>query len=568
MKFKLIGKDDYFSPIATISKNRGLDNIQTLLKTNIKNVIHWSNLKNISKAVDCLLKHIKLHNKIFIQVDSDPDGFTSSALLISYLKTSYPDIKLQWRLQDGKEHGIEANNVPSDVDLVIIPDAGSNDFNEHSILKSKGIDVIVLDHHECEKESKDAIVVNSQLSPEYENKQISGVGITYKFTQALDEKLGLNYADNYLDLVAIGNIADSQDMRSLETRYYVNTGLKNITNKLLKALYEKQSFSTGGIINIKTTSFYINPLLNACIRVGTMEEKIQMMNALLESDETIYYKRKDIHEPIEVNTARILGNIKARQGRMCDKALVLIEEKITNKNLLNNKLLIINITDILDKNLTGLVANSLKDKYKRGTLILRYNEEKEVLTGSIRGYERGKVKDLKAFLQATEKFDYVEGHANAAGCQVTPDKLIEANEICNELLKDTFIDVDQYDVDFIFTSKQLTSNLIKEVEKYKDVWGHKVEEPLIAIHGVEVNSKEIYLNGKTTKTLKFECNGIEYIKKFSNVEDWNELRNMGERLLINIVGYCSVNKYKGKTTPQIVIEDYEVKKTIKKEFVF
>lgn len=568
MKYELIGKNDFFSPIEAISKNRGLENIQSLLKASEKDVIHWGKLKNIEVAVDCLLKHIKLKSKIFAQVDSDPDGYTSFALLISYLKKAFPTVNIEWRLHEGKEHGIIIETVPDDVNLVIIPDAGSNDYEEHAVLKSKGIDVIVLDHHECNKESSDAIVVNSQLSPKYENKEFSGVGITYKFTKALDEKLELNYADNYLDLVAIGNIADSQDMRSLETRYYVNKGLKNISNKLLKALYEKQSYSTGGVINIKTTSFYINPLINACIRVGTMEEKTQMMNALLNSDETIYYKKKDIHEPIEVSTARMLGNIKARQGRMCDKAMIAIEERIEEKNLLDNKLLIINTTDILDKNLSGLVANTLKDKYKRGALILRYNDEKEAMTGSIRGYDKGSIKDLKSFLQDTEKFDFVEGHANAAGCQIALNNLIEANDICNELLKDTVIDVDSYDVDFIFTPKQLKSNFIKEVHKYQDVWGYKVDEPMIAIKDVEVNSSEIYLNGKTAKTLKFEHKGIEYIKKFSNEKTWNELKSMGERLLIDIVGYCTVNKYMGKSTPQIVIEDFEVTKTLKKEFIF
>src|SRR5205085_11494007 len=115
--------------------------------------------------------------------------------------------------------------IPNDINLVIVPDAGSNQFKEHKQLKERNIDVIVLDHHECNEESGDAIVVNSQLSPDYPNKQFSGVGITYKFCKALDDKLGIKHADEYLDLVAIGNVADSQDMRSLETRYFVLKGL-------------------------------------------------------------------------------------------------------------------------------------------------------------------------------------------------------------------------------------------------------------------------------------------------------------------------------------------------------
>lgn len=160
-----------------------------------------------------------------------PDGYTSAALLINYLSKAFPKLEIAWRLHEGKEHGLILDEIPEDVDLVIVPDSGSNQFEEHKALKKKGIDIIVLDHHECSKESENAIVVNSQISPDYENKQFSGVGITYKFCKALDEKLGASHADKYLDLVAVGNIADSQDMRSLETRHFVKKGLKELAIK-------------------------------------------------------------------------------------------------------------------------------------------------------------------------------------------------------------------------------------------------------------------------------------------------------------------------------------------------
>lgn len=567
MKYELIGKNNLFNPIETILTNRGIEDIQSFLHITPDVINHWNKLINVDKAVDCLLKHIELNGNIFIQVDSDPDGYTSAALLINYLNVVFPKLQIKWRLHEGKEHGVILDTIPEGVDLVIVPDAGSNQFEEHKQLKEKGIDVIVLDHHDCHEESKDAIVVNSQISPEYPNKQFSGVGITYKFCKALDERLGVKLADNYLDLVAIGNIADTQDMRSLETRYYVDKGLKNIKNKLIKALYEKQSFSTKGIVNINNTEFYINPLINACIRVGTMEEKTQVMKSFLEYDEKIYYKRNDEYEPIEVNTARMLTNIKSRQGKIRDKGVTLIEEKIEEKNLLDNKLLIVDVTDILDKNLTGLVANRLKDRYQRGTLLVRYNKEKDVMGGSIRGYDKGSIKDLKTFLQNTNKFDFVEGHANAAGLQIKPESLIEANEIINSLLKDVD-NVSVHLVDFIIPAKQLNESFIYGLSKHKDLWGQKVEEPLIAIKDVEINKDEIYLNGKTSKTLKFIHKGIEYIKFFSNEEEWNSIRDKGDRLVIDIVGKCSINEYKGEKKPQIVIEDYEVIKTKKKQFSF
>lgn len=567
MKYELIGKNNLLSPIETVLRNRGIEDIQSFLHVKEKDIIHWSKLKNIDKAVDCLLKHIDIGSKIFIQVDADPDGYTSSATLINYLTTVFPEINIQWRLHEGKEHGVIVNEVPNGVNLVIVPDAGSNQFEEHKQLRDKNIDVIVLDHHECSEESQDAIVVNSQLSPDYPNKQFSGVGITYKFCKALDDKLGIKHADEYLDLVAIGNVADSQDMRSLETRYYVIKGLKKLKNKLIKALFEKQSFSTKGVVNIISTSFYINPLINACIRVGSMEEKMQMFRTLLGSNEQIYYEKKEINEPIEVSTARLLGNLKAKQDRLRNKAIEGIDEKIENKSLLNNKLLIVEISDILHKNLTGVVANKCAEKYKRPAMLLRFNDD-GFLTGSIRGYEKGYVKDFKSLLQGTGKFVFVEGHANAAGFKISPENIIEVNELINEQMKDVEVDIDLYEVDFILQAKQLKKQFINEIGKHKDLWGQHVDEPLIAIKDIEVNKDEIYLNGKTSKSIKFIYNGIEFIKFYSNEAEWQSIVDKGERLVIDVIGKCSINEYKGERKPQIEIVDYEVTKVKKKEFIF
>lgn len=568
MEYKLIGKNNYLNPIETILKNRGIEDIQSFLNISEKNVIHWSKLKNIDKAVECLLKHIKNNSNIFVQVDSDFDGVSSSTILINYLETVFPNIKITWRMHEGKQHGVILDTIPNDVGLVIIPDAGSNQYEEHQALNEKGVDVIVLDHHEADKESEYAIVVNNQLSPEFDNKTLVGAAIVYKFIQALDNKLNINKSDEYLDLVACGLIADMADSRNLETRYYMQKGLNQIKNPFLKALFEKQSYSTKGVINVVNVQFYIAPLINACMRTGNMQEKLQMMRAFLGSKEQIYNSRKKQHEDIQTATARLLGNIKARQNRLKDKGVQLIEERIQEKGLLDNKILIVNITDLLDKNLTGLVANSLSKNYKRPTLLLRYNEEDNILSGSGRGYEKGAIKNFKEFLQNTGKFIFVEGHASAFGLAIEADKLIEVSEWINEELKDIQIDVDIHDVDFVVPAKQLNVQFINEINAYRDLWGINVEEPVIAIKAVEVNKDEIYINGKNKTTLKFSYKGIEFIKFRSDEKEWEEIVGKGDRLVIDVVGRCSLNVWEGKETPQIIMEDLAVVNVKKKQFVF
>lgn len=568
MKYELIGKNNYLEPIKTVLENRGIEDIQSFLSIKKDVVIHWSKLKNIERAIETFLEHVKKKSKFFIQVDADADGITSSAILINYLKMVFKGINIVWRMHEGKEHGVIVNTVPDDVDVVILPDAGSNQISEHKVLKEKGIDVIVLDHHECDSDSDCAIIVNSQISPKYLNKTLTGAGIVYKFIQGIDEKLGINKADNYLDLVSIGNIGDMADSRNLETRYYMLKGLEKLNNKMVKALFEKQSYSTKGNVNIVNVQFYIVPLINAAIRTGSKEEKEQMMRAFLETDEQIYDEEKDEYTDIYSDTARKLVNIRSRQNRLRDKGVLAIEERIKDRDLLKNKTLIVNVTDLLDKNLTGLVANQISKKYKRPIILIRQKNDSSIYGGSARGYEKGTIKDFKQFLTDTEKFIFCEGHSNAFGVEIEDEKLIEVNDLINEQLKDIEIDIDIHDVDFIVPVKQLNINFIKEIHKHRDLWGQNVEEPLVVIKDIEVNKDDLVIMGKNKNTLKFKYKGIEFIKFFSDIEEWRELRRKGERLVIDVIGKCSLNVWRGNETGQIIIEDYEVTEVKKKQFVF
>lgn len=568
MRYKLIGVNDYLiNPIKTILNNRGITDIERFLNLDESVINDWRLLKNIEKAVDCLLAHIKAGSNIFVQVDSDADGYTSSAILINYLKSIFPNINIKWELQEGKEHGIILDKVPSETNLVIVPDSGSNQYEIHSTLKKRGIDVIVLDHHECEKESEDAIVVNNQLSPEYPNKNFSGAGIVYKFCKAIDERLGINKADYFLDLVAVGNIGDVMDMRELETRYYVLKGLENINNSFIQALLKQQEYSIKGVVNITSIAFYIVPLINAAIRVGDKEDKIDMMKSFLESNETVFNQKKDINETIQAATARRLYNLKNKQNRLRDKGVELIEKRIEEKGLLSNKVLIVNVTGILDKNLTGLVATQISNKYKRPVLLIRQKEDSTIFGGSARGYEKGVLKDFKQFLQDIDKFIFCEGHKNAFGFEIEAEKLIQVNNIINDLLKDVEIDVDEYEVDFIIPLEKFNSQIIYDIHKLRDIWGNNIEEPLIALTNITVNKEDMQLLGKNKNTFKFKCRDIDFIKFNYNEKTFNEVFN-GECFVMEVVGRCSVNQWDGKEIPQFIIEDFNLLEVKKKEWVF
>lgn len=567
MKYKLIGKNDYLiEPIKTILNNRGIVDIDKFLNVNESMTHHWSLLSNIKDAANCLIKHLEQDSVIFVQIDSDCDGLSSSAILINYLKRTHPKAKIKWRLQQDKTHGIVLDTVPEETGLVIVPDAGSNQYEIHKQLKDRGIDVIVLDHHHCERESDYAIVVNNQLSPEYPNKNFSGAGIVYKFCKVLDEILNVDYADYFLDLVAVGNIADSMDMREFETRYYVLKGLKQINNPFLKALIEKQEYSMKGIVNITNVSFYIAPLINAVVRSGTMEEKEAVFKCLTESDDMVYYKRRDTWESIHTNTARQLANVRARQNKLRDKGVELIQQRIEEKNLNKNKILIVNVTGILETTLTGLVANRLVDRYKKPVLLLRQQEtDVNSYGGSGRGYEKSEIKDFRQFLLNTGKFEFCEGHNNAFGFGIHKDKIIEANDYINELLKDIDMGSDVYDVDLIVPASQLNRSLVDQLNKMRDLWGFKVQEPLLAIKNVPFTQEVIRYPEKEKGTVVLKYKDIEFIKYQADSDIQEQLRKYSS-FKMTLVGRVNENIWNDKVTPQIIIDDFEVEKYIEFNF--
>src|SRR5699024_8222260 len=127
------------------------------------------------------------------------------------------------------------------------------------------------------------------------------------------------------------------------------------------------------------------------------------------------------------NTIRMMKRVRQQQNKEVDASVEVIREKIEEKNLLDNKILIVDVGDSLDKNYTGLVANRLlnSNDVKRPVMLLRYNQQHDSMSGSARGYSKGHIKDFKQFIEDSGYFSFQAGHSNAFGCSTSLDKLIE-----------------------------------------------------------------------------------------------------------------------------------------------
>lgn len=165
MNYELIAeRNKKLSAIEHVLQNRGITDIEHYLNTDDSDIIDPSLIANIAEGAKMLALHIAKGSKVLVQVDSDCDGYTSAALLLNYLNKLFPSFvqnNVQYRMHTGKAHGLILDTIPEDVRLVIAPDSSSEDYEVHKQLSDRGVDVLVIDHHEASAISSHACVINN-----------------------------------------------------------------------------------------------------------------------------------------------------------------------------------------------------------------------------------------------------------------------------------------------------------------------------------------------------------------------------------------------------------------------
>nr|DAR44038.1 MAG TPA: single-stranded-DNA-specific exonuclease RecJ [Caudoviricetes sp.] len=574
LKYRLIkdSLNDEYNVQKTILLNRGVENWKEYLNIDESCINDYSMLDNIHEAVLCYISHLDRGSKIHVIVDPDVDGFCSASEIIRYTKKINSEANITYSLHTQKQHGISEDiTIPEDIDLLIVPDAGSNDVIQCKELNENGIDVIVLDHHICDKKNPYAIVVNNQMC-DYPNKNFCGGGIVYKFLKAVDDELWENYADDFLDMVALSNISDVMDMREFETRYYVNTGLNKIRSKVFKALIDKQSYSMKDVVNIISVQFYVTPILNAMIRVGNQDDKDLLFRAFIETDEVFKYKKRgateETDEDIYTRAARLCYNAKNRQGKEVSKSVDEIDNIIKQNELYKNKAIFVNVSNVLSQTLTGLVAMKIADKYNKPCLLLRRQKLRDdggmFYGGSCRNFDHSPIGSLKNELDSTNLFEFVQGHDNAAGFSINRNNVEKAISRINTMWKNIDFTA-YYEVDFDKDVSEIDISFVKEIDDIKDLFGQGIKEPYVHISNIPVVKEDTFVMGKESNSWKVIYNDELAFVKFSVDKEKDAIINSmfsdtdGLLGTMDVVGTVSLNNYKGILTPQVIVKDYEFK---------
>lgn len=574
MKVKLINENININYGENLLRARGVENVERFLNPDESCLQSWEDLDNIKEGINLILS-LSDTSRIGMVVDCDVDGFTSATILYQYLHKFLPLSSFQFYIHEGKAHGLEEHWEEirdENFDLVIVPDAGSNDKQYAEQIDSP---ILVIDHHLVEDTNfaPNMVVINNQLSEKYKNKNLSGAGMAYQFCRAMDYYFSKDWADEYIDLAALGICADMMSGLEIENQYFWHKGFSNVKNPFFTALALKQAYSITG----KSTSdldeimksltpisvaFYIVPLINAMVRIGTLEEKERMLIAFTDGHRMIPCNKRGAKGTLEeaaIESARECTNARSHQNKFKEEAVKRLEQKIFKLDLLENKILLIRLEedDDFPSELNGLIAMQLSQKYKRPTIVARLNNQGYV-RGSIRGLSNSELISFKDYLDSTGLFEYVMGHDNAAGCSILNKDLSILHEKANEDLARYNFGENYYEVEFErqALAKDLP-DLIEDLSHYSFVWSQQCGEPLIYVKDLHFNIEDVQIMGRNKDTIKIVKNGVAYMKFFAK-EMIQELSKYDE-IRMEVVGKANLNEWMGTTTPQIFIENYEIK---------
>ena len=575
-KYDVLGHVRFGNELEDILKLKGIKDIDSFLNPTIKNTESELLFDNIEKAKDVFVKHIENKSVIDLLVDCDVDGFTSASNIYQYIKRINPNIEIRCFIHKGKIHGLSEfvdSMCEDDSKLIIVPDAGSGDSRECERLIKSGKDIIILDHHSIDASNNPAIVVNNQLSDKITDKAMTGVGITYKFTKLLDKYYGVNYADDYLDLIALGMIGDRADTVNLQTRYLILKGLEQIRNKvnknkLISVLVDAQMYSMNNKITINGIGFYVCPLMNSMIRLGEYEDKCYMFEALCNSDEMLDRKVRGkgvVNMTIQEYVLKACQSSNRKQKKITEESAAVLSEEIKKFNMDKLPILVCNARDDVDSNSTGLIANRLADQYQRPCLLMR--RKGDICKGSGRGSDKCEILDFNQWCKDTGLFNKVEGHPGAFGCEINFENTNKLFSLLSTMRK---IDEPTYHVYNVYDANQIHDQIIKNVAKWDAIWGNTVSEPIFLIKNIPCNKYNLYLLGSKQNKIEFTYHNIKFVKqtKGSSLASlYKEIISIGDNFEFDIVGRFSID-YKSGKAAQVLIEDWMFYKSDKVQGFF
>ncbi|MFA5629709.1 MAG: single-stranded-DNA-specific exonuclease RecJ [Dehalococcoidales bacterium] len=377
-------------------------------------------LPDIHQATGRIYQGLLSGEKIAVYGDFDVDGITGTAVLVEGLKALGGNVipYIPHRIKEG--HGLNSSALDylrkEGVSLVITVDCGVTGISQVKKAKRQGLDIIITDHHTPLGELPNAIAVvdPKREDSKYPFTELAGVGVAYKFLEALYNGMGKEKdVENYLDLVALGTVADMMPLLG-ENRYLVKEGLKVMSKNCRPGIKEMATLAGINIESIGTEeiSWSLAPRLNAAGR---------LQNALTSYKLMVTDSTEEAQE-----LALALEEQNVERQRITALSLAKAREQVEAKG--ETPIIIASDPDH-PPGVIGLVAGRLSELFYRPSVVIKIGEKAS--NGSCRSIPEFNI--IKALDECHDLLSDFGGHARAAGFTMPTKNLSKLEERLNQM---------------------------------------------------------------------------------------------------------------------------------------
>lgn len=452
------------SVLATLLVHRGIetfDQARAFFRPDLSALHDPFLMTDMDKAVDRLVQAVDNNDKILVYGDYDVDGTTAVSLVYSFLKrhTSNVEFYIPDRYDEG--YGVSTKGIcwaaENGFKLIITLDCGIKAIDKVDYAASKGIDVIVCDHHLPETELPKAVAI---LDPKREDchypfDDLSGCGVGFKLVQGYSIRKGLPFEDlkPLLDLLVVSIAADLVSVTG-ENRVLSHFGLLQLNTNPRKGLLAIINLANlePSHVTIDDIVFKIGPRINAAGRMETGRLAVELLTATDDREAAVIAS--------EINDN---NNERKSIDREITKEAI---EMVQNHDCLAYKHAIIVYNPEWNKGVVGIVASRLVEAFYKPTFVL--TKSNGFVTGSARSVKGFDLYD--SIEKCTELLENFGGHIYAAGLTLKEENLPEfANRIekyvCSHITKEIATPV--IDVDAKLNFSQITPKFFRILKQFQ-----------------------------------------------------------------------------------------------------
>ena len=372
-----------------------------------------TDLPDLEFAADRLYRAVTRGENIAVWGDFDADGQTSTTLLVSLLRDLNARVTYYIPHRLTESHGIKLDALQrlldQHVQVLLTCDTGIAEHVAIAHAKSRGVTVLVTDHHDLPDElpQADALINPKRLPIDHPLRSLPGVGVAFKLAQQVLHLAGEDdRADDYLDLVALGIVADVAELRA-DTRYLLQRGLDRLrrTSRLgLQALMASAKVNAANV-SAETIGFALGPRLNALGRLGDANLAVELLTTP------------------DLTRARILAaqldGLNNQRKLLMDQIYSAAQEQIAKDPAVLDYAALILTSPHWHSGVIGPVANRLAEQYARPVILLVTDDR--LARGSARSVAG--VDIITALKRCGAYLDTVGGHPGAAGLSLPIDNV-------------------------------------------------------------------------------------------------------------------------------------------------